>query len=143
MKSILYVKYIHSISRLGVYLLLIASTCMKELGYQDQNDSSQLNNAFGDTPLHIAVQNGDLVTVNQLCLDPRVNVNASNRYGISPIHYASENCDLQIVKALLFHQDLNVNKKDSFGKTALDIATQSGHEEVVVLLKQHGAISGQ
>jgi len=142
MKSILYVKYIHSISRLGVCFLLTASTCMKEPVYQYQNDSNQSNNSFGDTPLHIAVQNGDLVMVKQLCLDPRVNVNARNKYGISPIHYASENGDLQIVKELLFHQDLNVNKKNSFGKTALDIASQSGHEEVVDLLKQHGAISG-
>ncbi|MGI2257514.1 ankyrin repeat domain-containing protein [Candidatus Cardinium hertigii] len=113
---------------------------MKETEYQDQHNIHNINNSFGDTPLHIAVQNGDLVTVNQLFLDPGVNVNASNKYGTCPLHLAAEKGSLQIVRALLCHQDLNVNKKNAFGKTALDIASQSGHEEVVELLRELGGI---
>lgn len=137
-----YIKYIYSISRICICMLLIDAACLprrKATHYK----LDQTNNACRDISLHIAVKNADLVTVNQLCLDTGINVNETNKYGDSPVHFAAQKGDLQIVKALLSHKDLNVNKQNYFGQTALDIASQSGHEDVVALLLKSGAIRGE
>lgn len=103
MKNKLGFKYFRGISRIGICFLYVISTCIKDPGYHDQTNIGQSNNPFGYTLLHMAVLNDNLEKVEQLCLDPAVNVNESDKYGTSPLHFAAERGDLQIVKSLLSH----------------------------------------
>lgn len=142
-KQVSYFKYLRLISVIYICILLIASACMKDIRSDDQTNINETNNSFGDTSLHIAAQNGDLERVNQLCSDPRVDVNAKNRYDETPLHLAAERGDLQVVRSLFLRRDLNVNNTNYFGKTALDIALKNGNEAIVALLQSVGAVSGQ
>jgi ankyrin repeat protein len=51
---------------------------------------------------------------------------------------ASFNGALEAVRLLLEH-GADVEKKDIYGQTALQVAAEEGHDEVVELLRKHGA----
>ncbi|OJJ42481.1 hypothetical protein ASPZODRAFT_76746, partial [Penicilliopsis zonata CBS 506.65] len=62
-----------------------------------------VHNARGQTPLHIAAQQGDLNTVSLLLASYPIDVNARDRSGCTPLHLASENGHAQVVSLLVAH----------------------------------------
>ncbi|KAJ5674926.1 uncharacterized protein N7477_004860 [Penicillium maclennaniae] len=68
-----------------------------------------IQNANGQTPLHIAAQQGHLGIVRLLLASKFIDVNAQDRCGATPLHLASENGHVMIVKLLVAHNaHLNV-----------------------------------
>lgn len=62
-----------------------------------------IQNARGQTPLHIAAQKGDISIVRLLLDSKTVNVNAQDSSGATPLHLASENGHIEVVKLLVAH----------------------------------------
>ena len=77
--------------------------------------------------------------VHQLLLEHGADINTQTRFGGTSLYYASYYGALEAVRVLLEHDaDVEV-KHNNTGKTALQIAAEKGHDEVVKLLREHGA----
>jgi len=105
----------------------------------EYDDDVNAKTAFGWTPLHMA-SNGEYFqdgSVLQLLLEHGADINALEPFGWTPLHWASYNGMLEIVRLLLKH-GADVETKAN-GKTAMQDAGERGHDEVVKLLRNHGA----
>jgi ankyrin repeat protein len=92
-------------------------------------------NEFGETPLHTAAQNGDMLSV-LLILQHSQYKNPEAKNGMTPLHSAASRGDLEITQLLLQHcQDKNPENKA--GETPLHWAARNGHMKVTRLLLQH------
>lgn len=92
----------------------------------------------GTTPLHWAVQNGNLDLVKAL-VRARANVNAKNRYGITPLWIAATNGQPEVVEVLLrAGADAQATRAES-GETVLMAAARTGQPSVVQRLLAYGA----
>eukprot|EP01098_Paradermamoeba_levis_P004583 TRINITY_DN195_c0_g4_i1.p1 TRINITY_DN195_c0_g4~~TRINITY_DN195_c0_g4_i1.p1 ORF type:complete len:116 (-),score=20.63 TRINITY_DN195_c0_g4_i1:45-392(-) len=72
------------------------------------------------TALHLAASSRDLSVV-QLLVDRKSDVNAKDRVGSNPLHHATSNDDLSVVQ-LLIDRGANVYAKNDHGKTCLTMA---------------------
>jgi len=98
---------------------------------------------FGRTALYAAVMSRQKEVV-QFLLDEGANPNGNPDHDGSPLAFAATQNDLEIIK-LLLAKKADPNAKIFNGmtsKTALAIATERGQTEIVELLKNAGAISG-
>jgi hypothetical protein len=94
----------------------------------------------GWTPLHLASvrRNFKDGSVLRFLLEHGADINAWTTYGWTPLHWASNIGALEAVRLLLEH-GADVEAKNHV-KTAIQEAAGGGHEEVVKLLRKHGAI---
>ena len=93
----------------------------------------------GSTPLH-RVSGGRYLKdgfVPRVPLERGADINVQNQIG-RPLHRASIYGALEVVRLLLEH-GANVDAKDNDRETALQVAARHGHDEVVELLRKHGA----
>jgi ankyrin repeat protein len=65
-----------------------------------------------------AVGDGDLDRVNQLLLNPQVNVNVTDHQGSTPLIIAGMHCDVEIGQRLI-HAGANINQANNDGMTPL------------------------
>ena len=99
-------------------------------------------NLDGDTPLHLASQNGHFEVVEVL-LRNNADANIRNASCKTPLHIAAEMGYAEIVKAMIDHEG-EVNAVDRNGDTALHLAASNGHSAVVnVLLNQTTEMDAQ
>ena len=91
----------------------------------------------GTTPLHEAVRQNDLKTVQAL-IKARADVKAATRYGVTPIGIAAVNGNVAILRALL-DAGADANTATPGGETALMTAARTGNVEAVTLLLDRGA----
>jgi hypothetical protein len=76
----------------------------------------------------------------RLLLDHGADINVQNRDGRTPLHVASENgAPASEVVRLLFEHSADVEVENSGGKTALQEADGTRRDEVMKLLREHGA----
>lgn len=104
----------------------------------------------GETPLHIAVLNGNLKTINiLLSYGANINSRTFGTYSVPVLHYAlvqayyqatnhSNIASFQIIELLLRH-NAEVNILDYRGSTALIVAAALGLTDVVQLLLEYKA----
>ncbi len=92
----------------------------------------------GTTPLHYAVQNGNLDLVKAL-IRAKARVNAKNRYGVAPLWLAATNGQDAVVEALLRAGANASDTRAESGETVLMIAAMAGHPAVVQRLVAYGA----
>ena len=85
-----------------------------------------------DTPLHWALENGQVYAAKQL-IDNGADVNAKDNDGDTPLHYACGFGHVDATKQLI-HNEANVNAKDNDGNTALRLAMMNGHQELAILM---------
>ncbi len=90
-----------------------------------------------DTPLHWAVENGQLYAA-KLLIDNGADVNAKDNGGNTPLHCACLFGHVGTTK-LLIHNEANVNAKDNYGNTPLHYACLVGHVDAAKLLIEKGA----
>jgi len=92
-------------------------------------------NDSGETPLHSACQNREIV---ELLLDRGANVEANNNHGMTPLHVtARDNC-LDVAE-LLLDRGANLEARNDDGNTPLHMACVKGSLELVRLLLDRGA----
>ena len=93
--------------------------------------------AYGNTPLHTAVEANDLAAVERL-IAARADVNAANRYRTTPLAIAATRGSAPIVAALL-RAGANPNATRGEGEPVLLSAARSGSVETVRALLESGA----
>jgi ankyrin repeat protein len=116
------------------------------------NDNNPINED-GETPLHTAAQNNDMLSVLLILhhYQDKTYLHLADRYdylpyakdknpadfdGQTPLHWAAMFGYLEIVKLLLEHAT-DKNRADMDGKTPLHLAVEEGNLETVKLLLQY------
>ena len=91
---------------------------------------------YGNTPLHFLSRNGDLQCVKLIVKTStvRVDPNLININRQTALHLACENGHVNIVEDLLVHAKFNPNVPDIYGNTAVHIATWKGDLGLVKLI---------
>lgn len=84
-----------------------------------------LPNAFGYTPLHLAVGNNNLRALRLLLQSKRIDVNRANWLDVSPLIMAVKLNRYELAEALLRHPDIDLNVVDADGMRAADHALKS------------------
>jgi ankyrin repeat protein len=106
----------------------------------DAGASVNLKDVEGNAALAFSAEKGYLLCVSVLINRGLADVNAKNHLGFCALHMATDNRRLAVV-SLLLERSANVNAKSIEGYSAMDIAKlKSGSEEIIQILKQHGAI---
>jgi ankyrin repeat protein len=91
------------------------------------------------TPLHCAAMKGQKDIVKMLLAVEGIHVDAKGGwFDGTPLHYVAKGGYKEIVE-LLVKSDADINTKDRQGKTPLDYARQLDKQEIIELLKKHGA----
>ncbi len=86
-----------------------------------------------NTPLHLAVNQGDLAAVQSL-LAKHDNPEKKNKSGRTPLSCAAEKGHPDIVKALLANPNVKPDTLDNNGRTPLSYAVTGGHFDIVETL---------
>jgi ankyrin repeat protein len=95
-------------------------------------------NAGGFTPLHAASYAGD-AAIAELLIERGADVNdAQNKAGVTPLFPAIEE-DHAAVAELLIARGADLRPQERHGYTALTRALFKGNEDMVILLRAHGA----
>jgi ankyrin repeat protein len=91
------------------------------------------------TPLHRAVEAGDVALVQELLqLQSDVDINTQDKDGYTALHLAAIYDKFEIAQLLLTHPQCNVNaQNDNNGCTALHLAAANNGVEIVQLLIAH------
>ena len=102
--------------------------CLRELLSHCRTDTN-IRNAVGDTPLHLAVFGNHAECCKLLTLQPGTDANIKNSKAYTPLHMATTlKADVQCVEALLQTPNIDFNAKCTSlgGNTALHIAVKNG-----------------
>jgi uncharacterized protein len=95
-------------------------------------------NVGGFTPLHAAAYSGS-VPVAELLLDKGAVVDeAAKKFGVTPLLVAGEQDNLAVAE-LLIARGADVSARERHGYTPLTRAFFKQHDDIVRLLKRHGA----
>jgi ankyrin repeat protein len=95
------------------------------------------DSTHGDTPLHLASQNGHMKAACKL-IERGADVTAQNYYGWTPLHVASQNGQVDVAR-MLIERGADVTAQDHWGWTPLLLASQMGEVYVVRMLIERGA----
>ena len=103
----------------------------------DNNGNLNEVNVYGETPLYIACEEGNIELV-RLLVDAGADLNKANGYGATPLYIACNFGHLEVVRLLV---DAGADKNDARngGATPLWIASYMGRIEIVRLLVEAGA----
>src|SRR5258708_22890506 len=91
----------------------------------------------GETPLHVASNQGDVELV-QVLLEHGADIEAQDDYGSTPIHLASFFGEVELVQVLLEH-GAEIEARDNRRCTPIHLASDCGDVELVQLFLKQGA----
>ncbi|HXV28840.1 MAG TPA: ankyrin repeat domain-containing protein, partial [Sinorhizobium sp.] len=95
-------------------------------------------NAGGFTPLHAAAYAGD-PAIAELVIDHGADIDdAQNKAGVTPLFVAAEE-DHRVMAELLIARGAEIDAKERHGYTMLTRATFKENDDIIALLKSHGA----
>ncbi len=89
---------------------------------------SELTNSKGQTPLHIACEQGQLSTVKLLS---KFELETKDKEGATPLHYAAKCGHLPVVEYLALEKNCDIKCVDNDNNTPAHLATISGHVDVM------------
>ena len=99
-----------------------------------QQCNPNIQNKFGNTPLHVATIHGNDDVVCTLIAHEHCDPSITNHNGNCPLHIAARTQNLALVHILLQNQQCNPNLVDRDGNTALHIAVENGNLDITNLL---------
>ena len=102
-------------------------------------DKDQPTTDDGSTPLHIAIEEGNLDIVH-LLVEAGASMDVPRSDGLAPLHMAAQKGHLEIVR-LLVESGADMSGATKNGTTALELAFQHGHVDVGRFLAERGAKS--
>lgn len=89
---------------------------------------------MGFTPLHIAVQSGNLEIVNYL-IDQKAFINSKDNEGNTPLHIAVLNENSELTRCLI-EKKSKINSQNKNGNTPLHLAALKGNFKLVKYLSK-------
>ena len=92
---------------------------------------------FGNTPIHIAVYNGN-ASIAELLIKKGANINVENNREECPIHIAVYNGNASIAE-LLIEKGANIDLENRHNQSPLHIAVYNGNASITKLLIDKGA----
>lgn len=95
-------------------------------------------NIWGETPLHVAAERGDIHMMKYL-LSHKADIEARDNNGYTPLRHALFGRNPEKSVAFLLDSGANPTDPDNEGNTTLHCATQSNEDETVRLLIKAGA----
>ncbi len=98
-------------------------------------DLEHKDQGTGETPLHLAVKNGDTKLVEDL-LKKGTDPNQQDHNGVTPLMIAVKNNNYDIIMLLLKYIS-DINYKDKSGDTAVDLAIKQKNKEILDLLEKY------
>lgn len=141
-KELIEVNLIQSLKKGKKDLSLSPSTIqrLRELAeaFISRRSDAKTKDEMGNTPLHMAVLQGEFKRVKAILKKRPEWVNLANVFGITPLHYAAIADDHKIA-ALLIKSGASLNARTKTGITPLYGAVSQGKEEMVGLLISKGA----
>lgn len=99
-------------------------------------DPNKINSVRKKAPLHFAVENKDLHSVDLLLNASCTNPNVLDNTGSTPLHYAAKLDNTEYLVQLLNNPKTNVNIANRKGQTAVHIAASQENKEAILLLIQ-------
>jgi len=84
-------------------------------------------NAFGATPLHLAVSGGHRRIVSSLIHEYGAEVELAKNWGDTPLHWAAAEGHLDVLRLLVLEMGAHVDIQNQAGNTALHVAAYYGH----------------
>jgi len=103
---------------------------------KDKPDLVSSKDSKGNTPLHVAAENGNN-EVAELLLTKGADVNARNNDGATPLHLAALMGSKEFAELLLTN-GADVNAKENDGRTPMAVARLYRRKDVAEFLHQHG-----
>jgi|SRR4030095_7987828 ankyrin repeat protein len=96
-------------------------------------DGPNVRGNFGETPLHVAVVQGDVAAIKTL-LAAGADINAKGEHGYTALHEAVEQGKIDIVK-LLLALGSSIAATNDDGLSTLELARVTGREDIVAELQ--------
>lgn len=96
-------------------------------------NSADINKAddYNNTPLHIAISQGNLDIAQQLLDYSNIKFNQQNEQGDTPLHLAIRRGNTTIAQQLLDQSNIKLNQQNKQGNTPLHLAIQHGRQEII------------
>lgn len=92
------------------------------------------------TPLHLAVEQGDVEMVRSFLTHPDIDVNAQRNSGFTILLTAVWKGHTEIINLLLGHRDINLQLESNSGLTPLSAALKQGFSRIAKILVDAGAV---
>jgi len=121
-------------------IMVVMTALLFVLGCQGKpstEDSAMSSTFVGAQPLHFAVADGKVESVN-LLLDRGAKINAATQDGWTALHFACLRGNEGLVQ-LLLDRGADVSMTTMTGVSALSIATSEGDRDIIQLLLDRGA----
>lgn len=118
--------------------LHIAAEYDKLIYFKPDPTISNIQDLWGNTPLHKAIKAGKLDAIKKLVLDWNADVNLPNTINITPLMLAAALGQKEIVEFLLQNK-ADINSVDIFGSSAMDWAKGLSHAEIIDLLNKNNS----
>ncbi len=110
---------------------------VKQLLEEDPKLVHAKDEAFEDSPLHVAIQK-NCYEIVKILLERRADIEDEDLFGETPLHLAVSFGSEEIID-LLIEKEADINKKNKNGNTPLHYAVLRQNKKIVLLLLQAGA----
>lgn len=125
----------HALNDSGCSTLMYAARsvdCLQKL--LDAGVNANLQNQWGNSVLHYAVNYGCLECVQAVLNTGNIVVNAQMSDGQTPMHYAASSGNVEMIQALLA-AGASVDTRSTFGQSPIDAAIEEGHTHCLDILR--------
>ncbi|XP_029654379.2 rabankyrin-5, partial [Octopus sinensis] len=103
-----------------------------------------IQDAEGNCPLHIAIQNQHAVIISLLLAHPNLNLSLKNKQGLSPFAVAMTTKDNKAAQAILNREPTAAEQTDNKGRNFLHTAIMNGDiESVLFLISVHADVNSR
>ena len=97
-----------------------------------------IQNDFGDTPLHLAIKS-NLLKVIKTLMELKANVNSKNNNNETPLHIALQHSHPPVIEMLLKAGANNINAATTTGLCPIHLAAESKYPKILEMLVKDGA----